>query len=570
MTMPATAVRPRAWSYLGLLGLVGFIFLTLAARYAPLDAQEAKAKKKAARAALNPARAALKKSPITGPAAPLTKGRKVDAADLARLIDAQVEKRQAEEKVKPAPVADDAEFIRRVYLDLVGVIPPPEKVKEFLDSKDANKRSKLIDSLLADSRFGNHLAETWCNLMVPRESNNRALKSMPLQTWLADGFNAGKPLNKLVFDLVTATGSQADNGAVTYFIGNPTADKITDNVTRMFLGVQLQCAQCHNHPFTDYKQTEYWAVAAFFMKTRISANPQQAAKKGVAISVVESNKALKKKKGLPESAKIVPAKFLRGAEPKIAANEPARPYLAKWMTSDTNPFFARAMANRFWYQLFGRGIVNPVDDMHDDNAPVYPELLATLTEQLKLHGYDTKYLVRAICNSKAYQRTSQAVEGKSGSDDIDLYARRALRVMSPEQLYDSYTAVVGKDARNGKAGRNKAQKKGPQGPRDQFVNFFRVEDFNPLDYQNGIPQALRLMNSAQLNNTNAAVTAAMQDSKAPADVIERLYLTALARRPTADETQRLTAHVRRQSNPRAAYGDILWAILNSSEFVLNH
>src|SRR5262249_15391938 len=159
------------------------------------------------------------------------------------------------EKARASAGADDAEFLRRVYLDLVGVIPTADKVKAFLESKDPQKREKVIDELLADPRFGSSLAENWAGMMIPRESGNRLLQTAHLQRWLAEAFNSGKPLDQLVYELLTATGDQQTNGAVTYFVGNPTVDKMTDNVTRMFLGVQLQCAQCHNHPFTDWKQT---------------------------------------------------------------------------------------------------------------------------------------------------------------------------------------------------------------------------------------------------------------------------------------------------------------------------
>src|SRR5581483_5588314 len=285
------------------------------------------------------------------------------------------------------PRADDAEFLRRAYLDLVGVIPTAEKAQAFLDSTDANKRAALIDELLADPRFGHQIAETWAGLLLPHDSNNRRLSEVPFVQWLTEHFNSNQPLNQLVKDLLVATGNQDENGAVTFYVANPTVDKMTDNVTRMFLGVQLQCAQCHNHPFTDYKQTEYWSMAAFFMKTKLTASPNAAAKKGVAPGIVETDKARGKKQQLPESAKVVPAKFLRGEQPKLVESEPYRPVLAKWVTSPDNPFFARAMVNRFWYQLFGRGLVTPVDDMHADNAPAHPELLATLTEQLKLHDF---------------------------------------------------------------------------------------------------------------------------------------------------------------------------------------
>jgi len=500
----------------------------------------------------------------------LTNGMTVDAAALTKLIDQEINKRIQAEGAKSSGLCDDAEFIRRVYLDLVGVIPSVDKVAAFLDSKDANKRAKLIDDLLADGRFGHFIGETWANLMVPRESNNRALNQKPLQDWMAEQFNKGVPLNKAIYDLITTTGEIDKNPAGVYFVANPTVDKITDNSTRMFLGVQLQCAQCHNHPFTDWKQTEYWAMAAFYMKTRVNGTPQKAAKNGTVLAVSESNKAPKKKDALPESAKIVAPKFLQGETVKLNTAEPARPVLAKWMTSADNRFFARAMVNRFWYQMFGRGIVNPVDDMHDDNTPSHPALLATLTEQFKLHDFDVKFLLRAICNSEVYQRSSVSKE-EAAAVDPDLYTRRELRVMAPEQMYDSLTTVLGNATGKDPKEKGAGGKKGPQTPRAGFVNFFHVDDVNPLEYQNGIPQALRMMNSPFTNKSEAIAVSLTRETKTPAQAVERLYMAALSRRPTPTELERRVTYVTRAgSTPRTAYGDLLWALLNSSEFVLNH
>lgn len=561
--------RTRLWRIASLLALAGFVLLTLCARWNVIDAQPGAQKKKKQTTPLVPAKSSASKENLDT-AHSLTAGKKVNALALAKLLDRNILERLTQEKVQPAAIADDAEFLRRVYLDLVGVIPPADKVKAFLASNDPNKRAAVIDELLADPRFGTYLAERWANLMVPRDSMNRLLKSDPLRQWLADGFNKGEPLNKLVYELLTATGTQDDNGAVTYFIANNSVDKITDNVTRMFLGVQLQCAQCHNHPFTDYKQNEYWAMAAFFMRTRVSANPQMAAKKGVSPEVTEvaiNKKGALKKKGLPESAKIVPAKFLRGESPRMSATDPARPVLAHWITGDQNPYFAPAMANRFWYQLFGRGIVNPVDDMHADNTPLMPAVLATLAEQFRLNQYDVKYLVRAICNTQAYQRTSRtATDGEAA--DPDLYAQRAVRVLSPEQLYDSLTQVLGPPPKGAAAAKAPQKKGGAQGPRQQFINFFRVEDANPLEYQVGIPQALRLMNSFQLNRTEPAVAAALRGGKERA--IDQIYLMTVSRPPTPPERQRMEAYLTKHGDTSRTYGDILWALLNSSEFVTNH
>lgn len=587
-TFPDAPSSRSRWSWAGLgraaslFAIGSFVLTCFWAKWNPALAQEV-ARPKAAAPAKRARPAA--KTPTKAPVAKsLTAGTKIAAPALARLIDAEVQKRLDAEKVKAGSRSDDAEFLRRVYLDLAGTIPSPEKVRAFLDSTDPNRRAALVDELLADRRFGKALAEVWAHMLLPRESNNRRLNEEPFRKWLADSFNSGKPLDRLVYDLMTATGPQNENGAVTFFIANPTVDKMTDNVSRMFLGVQLQCAQCHNHPFTDYKQADYWGMAAFFTKTRLTANPQQAAKKGVSPGIIETNKAGGRKKGnLPESAKRVPARFLQGAQPSLTKAEPYRPVLAKWVVASNNPFFARAMANRFWHQLFGRGLVHPVDDMHADNPASHPALLATLAEQLRLHNYDVKYLIRAICASEAYQRSSRSAVD-TATVEPDLYSQRLVRVLRPEQLYDSLTTVLGSSderpavrkrpgaaAKKAAAKKALAKKKGGRGnPRDAFLNFFHVEDFNPLDYQNGIPQALRLMNSGMANNTNAAINRAMDGAGDPPAVIERLYLAALARRPTPEETRRLTAYVSRQSNPRVAYGDVLWALLNGSEFVLNH
>lgn len=495
-------------------------------------------------------------------------GSKVDHAKLASIIDQEVAQRLKEESVQASPLADDAEFLRRAYLDLTGVIPPVEKVKEFLDSKDPNRRSKLIDELLASPRYGQFMAETWANAMVPRDSNNRRLLQKPLQDWLADKFNANTPWDKFVYDLLTASGPQDQNGAVTYFISNPTPDKVTDSVTKLFLGVQLQCAQCHNHPFTSWKQKEYWGMAAFFMKVRTSANPQQAAKKGVAIEVTEGPAAKGKKKGLPESAMLVPAKFLQGAEPSMGKSDPYRPVLAKWLTEGKNAFFAKAMVNKMWAHFFGRGIVNPIDDMHEGNVPSHAELLSALAEQFIANGFDVKYLARAITNSKVYQTSSRPHKGNEA--DTELFSHVAVRVMTPEQLYDSLTTVVGQGGGGGGKKAGPVGKKGPGTPREAFIAFFRIDDADPLEYQSGIPQALRLMNSPQFNNGNAAIIDQAVKAGGTPQAIEHLYLVTVSRRPTAQELDRLSKYVAAQSAPRTAFADILWALVNSSEFTANH
>jgi hypothetical protein len=472
--------------------------------------------------------------------------------------------------VIPSPVAGDAEFLRRVYLDITGVIPPADKVSAFLDSQDPNKRAQVIDELLASPLYGRHMADVWEGLLVPRTSDVRKVAVQPLVVWLETSFNQNKPWNQFVTELLTASGSSEENGAVTFFVTNPTPDKLTDLTSKLFLGVQLQCAQCHNHPFTHWKQTEYWGMAAFFSKVKMDGNAKQAAKTGRAVGVNEQGKGKPAK--LPESAKVVPAKFFQGEEPKLKPSEPYRPALAHWITSPDNPFFARAMVNRMWYQLFGRGFVQPVDDMHEANVPTHPELLKELSAQFAANDFDTKFLIRAICNSNTYQRTGKPSGGNES--ESDLFSHMAVKSMSPEQLYDSLTAVLGgpgkPDAKGDRKGPNKKGMGGNQ--RSAFVAFFQTDDgASPTEFQAGIPQALRLMNAPQLNTTNAPNLAKLLQAKpAPGKLVEELCLTALSRRPTAAEAQGWTTYLSQQTDVRKGAGDLLWAMLNSSEFVLNH
>jgi hypothetical protein len=380
------------------------------------------------------------------PAVPLTpiklpSGPK-DAAALARLIDGEIDKALAAAKVAASPLCSDEEFVRRAYLDVTGVIPTAEQAKAFLDSKDEARRGKLIDDLLANPNFGKRLTDVWFPKLFPRDSNNRFVLRDPLVKWLTDKFNANTPWNQFVFDLVTATGTVEENPAVTYFLANRSVDKLTDGISQHFLGIQLQCAQCHNHPFTEWKQTEYWGMAEFFARVQ-PQNPKNGNKGGdnTQIGVRETAARTKLKDFFPESAKQVAPKFLGGAEAKIAPTEPARPVLARWMTAPDNPFFAKAMVNRTWAALFGSGFVNPIDDMHDGNVPSHPALLDAMARDFSRNGFDVKFLYKSILLSKAYQRTSKPAAGND--KDETLFSHQAVKVLSPEQLFDSLAQTTG-------------------------------------------------------------------------------------------------------------------------------
>jgi hypothetical protein len=531
--------------------------------------QKFAAKKAAEPAKDDPKYANAKPAPtdIKPPAAP---SHPMPTAALAGLIDRAIDQRLASAEVKPSPDAPDAEFFRRVSLDITGVIPTAEKAAAFLDDRSPDKRARLIDELLQSPNYGRHMADIWTTLMYPIDSDNRFIAKAPLHEWLEEKFNADLHWDRMAYELITATGEPDTNGATVYAASNRGVDKMTDSIGKLFLGVQIQCAQCHNHPFTHWKQAEYWGLAQFFYKVNVS-NPRPA-KNGGTLTVSEEGRINRKVNPVPESAKDVAPKLLGGDTLKLDSSKPYRPVLASWICTPSNPYFAKAFVNRLWAQFMGRGLVNPVDDLSVENEPTHPDLLAALAKEFADSGFDVKHLVRGITNSKTYQRTSKPVG--DNRDDRTLYSHRAIKVLSGEQLFDSLIAVIGPVGGKDAGLRKNGQKGGPQGPRDQFALFFQGGDnAPPTTYEAGIPQALRLMNSplmATARLTNVATRAAeITRATPPEKAIEKLYLTTMSRRPTADETQKMTEFVRKHQDPKAAYGDVLWVLLNSSEFALN-
>lgn len=491
---------------------------------------------------------------------PAVVGASDSAISATRLIDEKILARIGSAKVPLSPVAADAEFLRRVYLDLHGVVPTSARVLSFLEDKSPDKQAKVIDELLADSRFAVHLADIWDDFLIPN-SDDRRIEKQRLTEWLEEAFRT-KTWDRIASELLTAAGQRDTDVAVIYLLKGRetlTPAEMTDLVSQYFLGVRLNCTQCHDHPFTNTKQTDYWGMAAFF--TQFQYTDRRLQKSGI----IRDDARIDVSK-LEHADKLRTRKFLGGEAPTADETVPHRQAFAQWMTSPENPYFARAMVNRTWAQMFGRGLVEPVDDMHGDNPATHPELLAKLTKQFVASGYDLRQLCRAICNSAAYQRTS--IPSPGNEQDSTLLSHAAVKVLTPEQLYDSLSIVVPV------AGERK-RPAGHQDPRDEFVRFFRSDgDPNPTAYERGIPQTLRMMNSPQLlspRSESALMGRIIERGTSAAEAVERLYLHVLARRPTDDERSLHDDFLSRHPGPREqACAEIFWALLNSSEFSLNH
>ncbi len=502
-----------------------------------------------------------------GPTVAVSGDAKPEPAAVTRLIDEAVQKRIDAKKVPVSPVASDAEFIRRVYLDIAGEIPPLTRVQAFFESKEPDKRAKLIDELLACPEYARRMTDIWKGLLLPNTAASARQKHDPFVQWLEKGFAENKRFDALARDVLTASGMQDEHGAVTFFMTHESVDEITDRVARVFLGVQIQCAQCHKHPFGDWTQADYWGMAAFFTKVK----PLYVKEGTVQRYGAKEDNAPKSKPLLmvPPSRKDVPPTFLRGEKANVPAEGPYLPVLAEWIASPKNPYFARAGVNRVWRQFFGRGLVNPVDDMTDENKSSHPELLTELAREFAANGFDFKHLIRGICNSAAYQRTSKPVEGNA--DDKTLYSHMAVRVQTPFQLFDSLEVVFALANNEKTPPPTDATRKVKAGERGRFAVFFRGEDdADPADYEAGIPQVLYLMNSGHHYKIAKAANEVVAKKKTPESITETMFLATLSRLPTDQETKKVLDYIARAPDKRSAYHDVLWTLLNLTEFLSNH
>jgi hypothetical protein len=509
------------------------------------------------------------KGPAVGPAVKIAPPKR-DPRPMTALIDELIQRQLQQEKLPPSPLANDAEFLRRVTLDLTGRIPSYQRTVAFLASKDPDKRRNLIEELLASAAYGEHFATVWRNLIVPREegAGDKPVTDL-LGPWLAAQFNAGRGWNEIVAELLKAEGVVNKTPQATFLMANaenfqPQPSRLADATSRLFWGVQLRCAECHDHPFAQWKQDEFWATAAFFGRVRHSGFKGKVppfvsevidAKTGPEIAIPATSGK--------NAGKLVKARFLDGALPKLSADGPFRPALAAWATSADNPYFARAAVNRWWAQFFGRGFVQPLDGYDESNQPSHPELHEKLARDLAASGFDVKHLCRVICNSQAYQRSSRPLT--ENESDKSFFSHQTVRALSPEAFYDSVAMIMAADRNTGKGPLGQMEK------RSTFVRAFRplIDADEAVHYTQGIPQVLKLLNTPILNGGAPIVATVIKGNKAPAEGIEAVYLTALSRRPTESEKRLMSEYLAQQSNPREGYAGVLWILLNSSEFALN-
>lgn len=501
--------------------------------------------------------------------------RLLSAEELAKRIDALLAAPLAEKSIPPAPLSDDCEFLRRAYLDLAGSIPSIIDIRDFLDDTRPDKRRIWVDLILdgkkpsrrgirsdRDDAFTQHFANVWRAWILARvNTENGATLAPALETWLRERLRTNTPYDRLVRDLIAPTPGPNGGGAVNVFyqINESKPENLAASASRLFLGIKLECAQCHDdRSGGNWSQGQFWSLAAFFAGVGQQNGPPSD----------------KREIDIPGKKKTARARFLDDSEPnwKSAANP--RAVLAGWITRADNPYFARAAVNRLWSYFFGTGLIDPIDEQGAHNPPSHPQLLDELAQQFSRHNFDLKYLIRALVATQTYQRTSVATH--PGQDDPRLFARMVVRGLSAEQLFDSLAEATEYED-NSPPVMNRYSDPESLSPRQKFLARFAHQD-KPTEAPTSILQALYLMNGSFVAERTSLeqnkTLATLADQTGPDEKrLDSLFLAVLSRRPTTAELKRFLEYYRRggpSSDRRKALADIFWALLNSAEFRLNH
>jgi hypothetical protein len=483
--------------------------------------------------------------------------------------------------IRPAPLADDATFLRRVYLDLIGTLPTVAESRSFLDDSSAEKRSMLIDALLNRPEYVDYWSLKWGDLL---RAHRRYLGEKGLASfngWIRQSVRDNKPLDVMTRELLTAKGNLFTNGPVAYYFIDEKVEDLAETTSQVFLGIRLQCTKCHHHPNEVWSQQDYYGLAAYFSRLEMKDSGAQGARfggpKSIRPSTVENPNRKPQMAVLPKVLSVEAPPRGEVSPAPSAALDP-RTELADWMTRPDNPYFARNFANRYWAALFGPGLVEPVDDQRATNPASMPGVLDALAAELVSHQYDTRHLLRMICNSRVYQLASEL----NPSRDLDgmLATHRVPRRLSAEVLLDAINQVAGTEETF--AGQ-------PRGTRaislpDPSINSLFLTTFgkparnSPCDCSRSatpdLSQALHLANGTALHEKLVAptgrLTLLLKSGKTDDQILDELILAAFARRPTAAEQQTVRQILAEGGARDESWQDILWAMLNCSEFVFGH
>ena len=474
-------------------------------------------------------------------------------------------------RIPPAELASDEIFVRRAYVDVLGTIPSLEETQAFLADTDPEKRSKLIDTLLERPEFSELWAMKWAEVLrvaeIPNILDRKGMHRY--NDWLRQAIMSNTPMDKLVRELLGAEGGNFTNPAANFYVIEQDPLVIAENVSQVFLGIQLKCAQCHNHPFERWTMDDYYSFAAFFAQVgrKASSDPRES---------IIFNRGGGEVQHLNTKQNMAP-KFLGGAVPDIAGRD-RREVLAEWITSPENPWFAKNLANRVWAHFLGAGIVNPPDDVRVTNPPTNPKLLDELGTKMIAYNYDLRQLVRDICNSYTYQMSTHPREPEN--NDARNFSHAQVRRLTSEQMLDAIVKVTGNDVKfaNLPKGARAVQVAGG----NSGVYFLEVfgrparETVCTCERRGepNLAQSLHLINGDTINGAikgqGGLLDTLLAAETPPDQIIDKLYVAAVSRIPTEAEKTELNAYVAASENKREALEDVFWSMLNSKEFIFNH
>jgi hypothetical protein len=517
----------------------------------------------------------------------------------ANYIDEHVFAKLRALRMNPSELAGDSEFIRRAYLDALGVLPTADEARAFVADPSSDKRARLIDRLLERPEFAEHWALKWSDLLKNEEKVVDPTGVKLFHEWIRDGFAENKPLDRFVRELIASRGSTYENPPANYYRANRDAITRAEATAQLFLGVRLGCAKCHNHPFDRWTQEDYYRWAALFARVdyKIVTNnrPDDNDKHqfdGEQIVLMKESGEVED----PRTGDAMDPRFL-GATELLAGQdgEDRLLPLAAWLTSPENKLFVRSQANRIWYHLMGRGLVEPIDDFRATNPAVNPELLDALSDDFAKSGFDVRRLVRVIMNSRTYQLSAEPNE-TNGADEIN-FSRAIVKRLPAEELLDALTVVIGGEhklydsdpgTRAGQVagvggfqrrpmGQRRGQRRGTQSDAEKFLKLFgkpprllTCECERATDATLG--QAFQLLSGPtihrMLTEKDNRLAKLLAANESPGKIIDALYWSALARAPTDDERDALVRHFEQSDDWRAAVEDVAWGVLNSKEFLL--
>lgn len=485
-------------------------------------------------------------------------------------IDTHVHAKLNKLHVIPADVCSDEVFVRRAYVDLIGLLPKASEREHFLASTDAKKREQLVDTLLARPEFRDVWAMKWAEMLQIHTANGISAKALQLyDQWLRTNVHSGSPIDVIIRQLLPAVGGTFENPAVNYFQTETSPQLLAENVAQVFLGTRIQCAQCHNHPFDRWTMGDYYGFAAFF--SRIAYKNAQDPRE---LTIYNSDSG---EMHHPVGNRVVLPKFLGGPAPDLGAGPDYRAVLAGWVASPDNPAFARNFGNIVWAHFLGRGIVEPVDDVRVSNPPSNPALLDALGRKAVEYKFDVAKLARDICTSRTYQQSTQ----RNPTNDLDErnFSRQTVRRMRAEVLLDCISQVTETTDRflGLPLGGRAVQIPDGRTP-NYFLTTFGRSSRNTactceVKTSPTLSQALHLLNGETTTGKIAegkVVKNLLASKQSPTAVSDELYLRCLGRKPTPPEADRIASKLGRAADPKVALEDLFWALLNTNELLFNH